>query len=170
MKEKLTAFIEGLITLDYLLFGGVFILFILFIIFGILLRKKIALALLFILLAFGILLAGPTLGYIKLHEYLFKNTTKLISQKKLNFTEAVVVKGSVTNESKKNFQSCKITASAYAVTSNEYKNYLKKFKPFINMSINEYDIKKGETREFKIIVEPFTYSRDYNISLGADCR
>jgi hypothetical protein len=107
---------------------------------------------------------------MELHNYLFKNRLEMISQKKLNFTQAVVVKGRITNESKKNFKSCKITASAYSITSNKYKNYIKKFKPFQNMSINEYDIKKGETREFKIIVEPFTYTRDYNISLGADCR
>jgi hypothetical protein len=170
MKAQITAFIEGMIIYDYLLFGVVFLFFLLFVILGIALRKNIAVALLFILLGFSSLLLGPTLGYIKLHEYLFKNSTELISQKKLNFTEAVVVKGSVTNESKKNFQSCKIVASAYAVGSNKYKNYLKKFKPFQNMSIVEYNITKGETRNFKIIVEPFTYTRDYNISLGADCR
>jgi hypothetical protein len=121
-------------------------------------------------MAFSILLLGPTLGYIELHNYLFKNKLELVSQKKLNFTQAVVVKGRITNESKKYFKSCKITANAYAITSNKYKNYLKKFKPFQNMSISIYNIQKGETRNFKIIVEPFTYTRDYNISLGADCR
>jgi len=170
MKHKITAFIEGLISYDYMLFGGVFFLFILFIIFGILLRKKIGLALLFIFLAFSILLLGPTLGYVKLHEYLFKNSVTLISQKRLQFSEAVVVKGSLKNESTQNFTSCLITASAYAVTKNKYKNYLKKLKPFKKMSITEYDINVGDTREFKIIVEPFRYSRDYNISLGADCK
>ena len=170
MKSKITAFIEGLISYDYILFGAVFVLFILFIILGILLRKKIALSLLFILLAFAILLLGPTLGYIKLHEKLFKNTTTLISQKQLQFSEAAVVIGSITNDSKHHFNSCKITASAYAMTSNKYKNYLKKLKPFKKMSIVEEDISVSETREFKIIIEPFRYSRDYNISLGADCR
>ena len=38
------------------------------------------------------------------------------------------------------------------------------------MSIFEEGIKKGQTREFKIIVEPFTYEKDFNISLGADCK
>ena len=170
MKSKITAFIEGLISYDYILFGAVFVLFLLLIILGILLRKKIALAILFILLAFAILLLGPTLGYIKLHEKLFKNTTTLISQKQLQFSEAVVVMGSITNDSNRHFNSCKITASAYAVTSNKYKNYLKKLKPFKKMSIIEEDIAVSETRKFKIIVEPFRYSRDYNISLGADCR
>ena len=170
MKGKITAFIDGLIPLDYLLFGGSFVLFVLFIILGIVLRRKLFLAVVFILLAFSSLLLGPTLGYIKLHEYLFKNSVTLSSQKKLTFSEAVVVKGVLTNESKRFFQSCTITASAYAVTSNKYKNYLKKLKPFKKMSIVEENIGVSQSREFKIIVEPFRYAKDYNISLGADCR
>jgi hypothetical protein len=170
MNSKITLFIDGLIKWDYLLFGSVFVLFLLFIILGIVLRKKLILAILFLLLGFSILLLGPTLGYMKLHETLFKNSTLLQSQKRLQFSEAVVVKGSVTNESNRDFKECKITASAYALSSNKLKNYLKKFKPFKKMSIIETNIAKSETREFKIIVEPFRYSKDYNISLGADCR
>jgi hypothetical protein len=170
MKHKISAFIEGLITYDYILFGTSFVLFLIFIILGIILRKKLVLTILFIFLAFVILLLGATLGYIKMHDTLFKNSTELISQKRLEFTQAVVVKGRLTNESSREFTECKITASAYKVTSNKYKNYLKKLKPFKKMSIIEEYIAVSETREFKIIVEPFTYSRDYNISLGADCK
>jgi len=170
MKHKISAFIESLITYDYILFGASFVLFLIFIILGIVLRRKLALAILFIFLAFGVLFLGPTLGYVKMHDTLFKNSTQLLSQKKLEFTQAVVVKGKITNESSRDFKECKITASAYKVTSNKYKNYLKKLKPFQKMSIIQMNIAISETREFKIIVEPFTYSRDYNISLGADCK
>ena len=170
MKHKILAFIDGLITYDYFLFAAVFVLFLLFIILGIVLRKKVVVALIFILLAFSILLLGPTVGYIKMHEILFKNSVELISQKRLEFTQAVVVKGKITNESKKDFKECYITASAYKVTSNKYKNYLKKLKPFQKMSIIQSDILVSQTREFKIIIEPFTYKYDYNISLGADCK
>jgi hypothetical protein len=130
MKHKISAFIEGLITYDYILFGTSFVLFLIFIILGIILRKKLVLTILFIFLAFVILLLGSTLGYIKMHDTLFKNSTELISQKRLEFTQAVVVKGRLTNESSREFTECKITASAYKVTSNKYKNYLKKLKPF----------------------------------------
>ena len=170
MKSKITSFVDSLIMYDYLLFGGSLFLFLLFIILAILLRKKLLLGVFLVLLAFTLLILGPTLGYIKMHDYLFKNSTQLISQKKLLFSEAVVVIGSITNESKRNFSSCKITASAYKVSSNKYRNYLKKFKPFKKMSIVEEDIAVSETHEFKMIVEPFTYTGDYNISLGADCR
>ena len=170
MKVKITLFLNSLITQDYILFGSIFVLFILFIILGIVLRKRTFIAIFMMLLAFVILFVGPIVGYIKLHEYLFKNTLELVSQKKLNFTKAIVVKGKLTNQSKYTFSECLVTANVHKHTENKYKNYIYSFKPFQKMSILEYDIAKGKTIEFKIIVEPFTYAKDYNISLGANCK
>jgi len=170
MKSKITAFIHGLITYDYILFGSAFGLFVLFIILAILLRKKIGFSIFLVLLSFTILTLGPTIGYVKLHEYLFKNSTKLISQKKLSFTNAIVVKGRLTNDSKMDFKSCKITAKVHKVSKNSLKNYIYQFKTIKKMSIIEENIIKDKSINFKIIVEPFTYSRDYNISLEAKCK
>ncbi len=170
MKEKITTFIDNLIIYDYILFGSVFVLFILFIVLGIILRKRIALAVFLIFLAFATLLLAPTLGYVEMHKFLFKNTITLTSQKRLEFTQAIVVKGSITNNSKFNFNSCKITARAYKVSKNKYKNYILKFKTIKKASIVEENITKGQTRDFKLFIEPFTYSKDYNISLGAKCK
>lgn len=170
MKGKITAFIDSLIMYDYILFGASFGLFLLFIILTIVLRKKALLATLFGLLSFSILILGPTLGYVKMHEYLFKNSTKLVSQKKLEFTNAIVVKGTLSNESKFDFSSCKITANVHKVSKNSLKNYIYKFKTLKKMSIIQENIIKNQTIDFKIIVEPFTYSKDYNITLGAKCK
>lgn len=170
MKAKINAFLDSLITYDYVLFGSTFALFILLIILGLVLRKKIGLAVFLITLAFLILILAPSVGYIQMHKYLFKNSVELTKQKKLEFTEAIVVKGTLFNESKRNFTSCKITANVHKVSKNKYKNYLWQFKTIKKMSIIEEDIPKGETRHFKIIVEPFRYSRDYNITLGGKCK
>lgn len=170
MKEKMDSFIHGLIIYDYILFGSVFILFILFIILSLLSKRKLGISIFFVLLSFSILLLGPTIGYMQMHRFLFKNSVELISQKKLTFVKAVVVKGIIKNESKFDFKSCKITAGAYQVTGNAMKDFIYQFKPLINMSILEENINKGESREFKIIIEPFTYEKDYNISMGAGCK
>lgn len=170
LKEKVTTFVNELIVYDYILFGSAFFLFVLFIILAILLRKKTILAIVLILLSFSILILGPTFGYIAMHEILFKNSTKLISQKRLSFTPAVVVNGTLTNESKFDFKSCKITASAYKVSKNPIKKYIYPLKPLKKMSITRENILKGESEDFKIIVEPFTYKKDYNISIEASCR
>ena len=170
MKLQLQSFIEGLIPYDYMLFGFVLLLFILLIVLAILLRDRMKLAIFFVLLAFATFLLGPTVGYIFLHKYLFKNHTELISQKRLHFSPAIVVKGTITNDSKLNFSSCEITATVYKITSNKYKNYLFQLKPLKKMSILKKDILKGQTEEFKMIIEPFTYKKEYNISLGASCK
>lgn len=170
MKLQLQAFLDSLIIYDYILFGVSFILFILFIILGIVLRKKILLAVFLILLAFVMLAVMPTLGRIEMHKFLFSNTTSLTSQKRLEFTDAIVVKGTLENSSKFNFSSCEITANVHKVSTNALKNYLFSFKTIKKMSIIEYDIAKAQTRDFKIIVEPFTYSRDYNLTLKAKCK
>jgi len=170
MKAKITAFIDSLIMYDYILFGASFGLFLLFIILTILLRKKAFFASIFGLLSFLILILGPTLGFVKMHEYLFKNSTKITSQKRLEFTNAIVLKGTLTNESEFDFKSCKITANVHKVSKNRLKSYIYKFKTLKKMSIVEEYILKKQTIDFKIIIEPFSYSKDYNITLGAKCK
>ncbi len=170
MKQKLTIFLEELTKYDYILFGGVFSLFLLFLILALLLRKKTFLSSLLALISFVILFLGPTLGYVKMHEYIFASSVKLLSQKKLNYSAAIIVKGEVTNLSKHNFKQCRISAAAIKKTGNKYKDYIFQFKPLKKMSIVQKDIKKGETRAFKMFIEPFTYAKDYNVTLKADCR
>jgi hypothetical protein len=170
MKEKITAFINNLILYDYILFGSVFALFILILILALVLRNKTAISAFLALLSFAILLLGPTLGYIKMHEFLFPTTLKLLSQKKLTYNPAIIVSGEVTNISKRNFKRCKLTAAVIRQGKNKIKNYIWQFKPLKKMSIVQESIAKGETRVFKIIIEPFTSTHDYNISIKADCQ
>lgn len=170
ITNNLSVFIDELIPYDYILFGSVFAIFILLIILVIVLRKKTFIAITLFLLAFLIVILGPTLGYSKMHSYIFKNSTKITEHKKLTYTKAIVVQGTLKNESNVDFSLCKIKASAYKVNSNAIKNYLFQFNPFKEMSILEYDIKKDETIEFKIIIDSFNYSKDYNVSVGASCR
>jgi len=170
VKAKIQAFLDTLILYDYILFAASFALFILLIVLGIILRKKVGLAVFLILLAFSILLLVPTLGRIFMHDFLFANTTTVTSQKKLEFTEAIVVKGTLGNDSRFHFEECRITANVHKVSKNALKNYLFQFKTIKKMSILEYDIKRAGSRDFKIIVEPFTYERDYNITIGAKCK
>jgi hypothetical protein len=170
MKEKITAFINNLILYDYILFGSVFALFILILILALVLRKKTTISAILALCSFAILFIGPTVGYVKMHEFLFPTSIKLVSQKKLTYTPAIVVSGELTNISKRNFKRCKISALALRQSKNKIKTYIYRFKPLKKMSILEENIAKGETRVFKIIIEPFTSNHDYNISIKADCQ
>ncbi len=153
-----------------MLFGGVFVFFLLFIILSIVLRRKIGLALFFLLFGFVILIVGPTVGYSELHKYLFKSEVKIISQKRLIFTPAIVLKGSLKNVSKFDFKECKITAYVHKKSKNKLRNIMYQFKHIQKMSMLESDIQKGQTRNFKLIIEPFSYKKSYDISIKASCR
>lgn len=169
-SNKFQNFVDGLITQDFILFGSVLVLFIFLIITALIMRNKLKTSIFLVLLAFTLIVLGPSYGYIKLHQYLFKNKVELLSQKKLSFVEAVVVKGKITNISKRDFSECQITASVSKASSNQLKNYLYELKPLQKMSISIDELLEGETKEFKIIVEPFNYQYNYNISLEAECQ
>ncbi|MDA7817133.1 DUF2393 domain-containing protein [Sulfurimonas sp.] len=170
MTNKITSFIDGMISYDYILFGSVFTVFILLIVLGILTRSKPSKSIIIFLTAFCIVLLGPTLGYKKMHDNLFKNSVSIKEQKKLTFTKAIIVYGNIKNTSSVDFSMCNIKVSASKVSGNGLKDYIFTFNPFKEASIIEYEIFKNEDRDFKIIVEPFTYSKDYNLSIGANCR
>lgn len=170
MNPKVTAFIDGLIIYDYVLFGSAFALFILFIILTIVLRDKMGAAIFFLIVAFTSLVVIPTYGYIAMHDYLFKNSITLTHQQKLLYSDSLLLRGTLKNESRFDFSSCKITASVSRVTENKYKNYLLKFKPFIKSSIVTPEVKQQDSHSFEFFVEPFVYKNDYNISLEADCK
>lgn len=171
MKARIQDFIQHLIIYDYFLFGGVIVLFILLLIIAIALRHKLGLAIFFVLVAFGVLTAGPVAGYIALHHYLFKNKIILQEVKALEFTEALLIKGDINNTSKRPFSECTLKVGVHKVTHNKYLDRLYPYIPFKKSSMKiEESIAPGASAPFKLFVEPFRYSKDYNITIKADCR
>ena len=170
MNAKLNAFIEQLILYDYLLFGAAVLLFVLFLILAILLHRRRGLAALLVVMAFTLLLTLPTVGHMQMHAYLFKNTTIIESHKALEFTKALIVNGKLTNESDRDFSQCAVTAGVYKIAHNPLLDMLYPLNPFKKETIIKEGILSGQTVPFKIIVDPFSYSRDYNLSIGANCR
>ena len=170
MKHKITAFIHNLINYDYMLFGAILLIFLVLVILGILLRKKTTLSIIIVIIAFLFVVIAPFIGYKQMHQEIFKNTCEITSQNKLTFTNAIVVYGTLSNDSKVDFSSCKITAEVHKASKNYIKNYIYQFKSFKRMSIFEENILKNKTREFKLIIEPFTYTRGYSLSIEAKCK
>ena len=171
MKARIQDFIQHLIIYDYFLFGGVIVLFILLLIIAIALRHKLGIAIFFVLVAFGVLTAGPVAGYIALHHYLFKNKIILQEVKALEFTEALLIKGDINNTSKRPFSECTLKVGVHKVTHNQYLDRVYPYIPFKKSSMKiEESIAPGGSVPFKLFVEPFRYSKDYNITIKADCR
>jgi hypothetical protein len=171
MKQKVIAFIDSLILYDYILFGAMALLFILFLILAILLRKRVRLSVLCVLFAFIFLLLGPTFGYPLMHDFLFKNEITITEVKKLEFTNALLIRGEIANRSKMDFLTCKVKAQAYKVTGKTIPDMLYPYNPFKKGTLKlDTMIKPGESKPFKLFIEPFNYTKDYNISIGAQCK
>jgi hypothetical protein len=169
MKAKLTAFIDQLMFYDYLLFGGSILLFVLLLILAVLLRDRLFPALLCVLVAFTILVSGPTLGYIKLHDYLFKHEIEMTEMKELTFTDALLVQGYLTNTSARSFSRCRITADVHKVSGNALLDIINPLLPLRSGSVVKEQIPPNGRAAFKIFVEPFGYTNDYNVTIGAQC-
>ncbi|MDD5717508.1 MAG: DUF2393 family protein [Sulfuricurvum sp.] len=171
MKATIIDFIHHLLIYDYFLFGGIFVLFILFLTFSIALRKKIGLAIVFVLLAFAILTAGPVVGYLALHHYLFKHSIVIQQVKALEFTEALLIKGEIKNRSKRPFSECTYHTAIYKVRHNKFIDPIYPFIPFKKSTIIlTQSIAPGQSAPFKLIIEPFRYTQDYNLTLKGECR
>ena len=170
MKAQLTAFLSQLMLHDYLLFGGVLLLFLLFLVLTILLRHRLFLSMVCLVIALAVLIAGPTYGYVQLNAFLFKNAVTATEIKALEFSDALLVHGSVQNLSKRDFRQCTVTAEVYKVAGNPVLDLLFPLNPFQKGTILTGPVGKGETADFKIFVEPFHYSKEYNVSIGASCR
>ncbi len=170
MKEKILDFIHNLIVYDYFLFGGIFVLFLLFLVLAIVFKNKMGLAVFMVFLAFGILTAGPVVGYVQLHKYLFKNKVSLHEIKVLEFTEALLIKGTITNTSTRGFKECTIYAGVHKVTHNPYIDRLYPHIPFKKGALLLHEpIDSGESAPFKLFIEPFRYEKDFNITIKANC-
>lgn len=171
MKIDIHDFISHLLVYDYILFGGVIILFLIFIILAIAFHQKQIFAIIMVLFAFITLTVGPIAGYMNLHRYLFKHKTTITDVKALEFTEALLIKGDINNTSKRSFKECTLHAGVYKVTHNRYLDPIYRYIPFkkTNMRI-PMEIKSGENGSFKLFIEPFRYKNDYNITLNTECR
>ncbi len=171
MKHQINNFLAGLVTYDYIFFAAVALLFILLLVLAVVLRNRLTLAVLIILFAFIELILGSTLGYKSMHAYLYKAELEVTEFKALEFTDALVLKGTLTNASKLPFTHCDVTAGAYKVSGNSLLDMLYPLNPFAKASIVvKQDLAVGESVDYKIIIEPFTYSNEYNITTGVRCR
>lgn len=172
MQEKVLQFINNLLIYDYILFGSIILLFILFLLLAVLLRKHLFSAILIVILALFFVMLAPIFGYQKVHSYIFKNHLENVTIKQLEFSPALVVKGEIVNDSKQIFTECKIKAKVFKVSHNELFDMLYPINPFKRTSykIIDLNLSKHQKHEFKFFIEPFMYTKDYNTTLQGDCK
>lgn len=170
IRSTIQNFVASLHTYDYILFSASGALFLLILLLAVLFRKKAALSLSLVLISFVVIIAGPVSGYSYIHGKLYKTEISELLVKKLEFSQALLIKGELTNLGQLNFRKCTITSSAYKAPSNFFEEMLFPLRPFQNVSmVSEEELGLNQSLDFKLIMEPFTYSSEYNISVKAEC-
>jgi len=171
MKKHILEFLHTLSLYDYLLFGGIVFIFLFLLILAILFRHKQTLAISLVLLAFMTLLIAPFGGYIALHALMYKHTITLTTVKDLTFTDALLVKGDINNTSKQTFKECTLYVGVSKISPIKPLNKLYPYVPFRRQTIiikGPIEPKSSET--FKLLIQPFHYTKRHSVTVLGQCR
>lgn len=171
MKKHIIEFLHTLSLYDYLLFGGIIFLFLFLLILSILFRHKQTLALLLVVLALIALLILPFGGYIALHALVYKHTITLTTVKDLTFTDALLIKGDINNTSKETFQECTLYIGVSKISPVKPLNKLYPYLPFRRQTmIIKGPIAPKGTQTFKLLIQPFHYTKRHSVTVLGHCR
>lgn len=170
LKSALQGFADSLHTYDYILFAAFGALYLLILLLAIVLRKRAGLSLFLVLLAFVVIIVGPVWGYHYTHGKLYATEISEQAAKKLEFSEVLIITGKLKNLGMQSYSRCTLTASSYKAPGNFLEEIILPMKPFQHVSyLHEKEFPVNETYDFKLVMEPFTYSGEYNISVKANC-
>lgn len=171
MKKHVIEFLHTLSLYDYLLFGGIIFLFLLFLILSILFRHKQTLAISLVLLAFISLLVAPIGGYIALHALMYKHTVTLTTVKDLTFTDALLIKGDINNTSNQTFKECTLYVGVSKISPIKPLNKIYPYLPFRRQTITiKGPIEVNGSETFKLLIQPFHYTKRHSVTVIGQCR
>lgn len=171
MKKHVIDFLHTLNLYDYLLLGGIIFVFLFLLILSILLRHKQTLALILVVLALITLLIAPIGGYIALHALMYKHTITLTTVKDLTFTEALLIKGDINNTSKQTFKECTLYVGVSKISPIKPLNTLYPYLPFRRQTIViKGPIAPKEPKTFKLLMQPFHYTKRHSVTVLGHCR
>ena len=169
-KSIITDFFNTLSIYDYIGFFLTIFLFTLFLILALLLRRRTKLSVSLVLIAFTFFFAGPSVAHIFVKKIIFKSYSDIVNVKKLVYSDTLLIKGSLLYSGRKDANHCLIEAFVHKNSDNALKDFVYDLKPFTSgrKTVNQL-FTKGDRVDFKIVIEPFRYKGDYNITLDSGC-
>ncbi|XGQ69612.1 DUF2393 family protein [Campylobacter hepaticus] len=171
LKEILLFYTTHLYLVDYMLILLVFFLFTCVLLLCVFLRHKPILAL--FIIAFNIITCFVvyTYGYKFIDHKVRSRQIAVMDEKIIQSSNALIVDFNITNTSKNNFQTCKITAKIFSnILANDdiIQKYKKQFIPFRQKSKEIKDLKKNSTQLQRIAFENFD-DINHTVHLNSEC-
>lgn len=155
---------------DFAVLSLSFLLFLLFLLLAIMFRKSTVLFLLLFVLALSSIIAAPIISNMIVKGYVNKSNLTLKIDRRLQFYDAYMLSGMITNEGRRDFKECTIDFEAYKEGANFLKTFVNRyFKPLEKRELVVHGpIKMGESKDFKFLVDGFTY-HDFKVTIKNRC-
>jgi len=172
LKLSLLTYVKHLGFYDYLAFGWLLFTFIVLILLAVLVAKRSsALSLLLIIIALLLFILAPFVIEYKLNMALRTTSTEVTMVKKLVFSDSLIVEATIYNHSSKPFTMCLVhTYITKQSKATGVKSLLTLLKPIANQSILvKEDIQKDDSIPYQAVFEDFTYSKEVNATVKAEC-
>lgn len=170
IRSSIVAFIKTLTSFDYMGFIIAFFLFVIFLVLALMLRKKSKRAAILAIFAFLSLFGAPIAMHMLVKSTLFKSRAELESVKKLYYSDTLLIKGLLHYEGKYDAKHCTVAVAVYKVHNGFIKDLANKIKPYKKgFCILDRNFTKGDITDFKVVIEPYLYEGDYNLSLKTEC-
>ena len=168
LRYELLYSIHSLTKYDIMAIGWVVFLAFLLMFLGAFLRRR-ALSYFLLFLGLVLLFLGPPAIKMAMDSYIRNAEVEVQSVKKLRFSPALILSGEVTNRGKVDFSSCDLVLSVYRPDS-LLGSRAAIFKPLrVEIAHLKEPILRGETKPFRITVDPFTVGNDFNVTVRARC-
>lgn len=173
-KEELLPFAKdfaaNLSLYDYIGFAVGFILFILFFMIAIVVRKRIAAFLFFLFMALAVPFATPFGIKYTMNNYIKTTKISITTNKRLKFVDAILLEGNITNTGMMHYKKCQVRVKYSLKGANELKTMVNSLKPFrVEKIMVEEPIAIGGSASFKMLVENFPRESGYNDTVVAEC-
>ncbi len=170
IKTAIMDFFNTLSVYDYVGFFLTLFLFFLFLILALILRRRTLLALSLVIVGFTFFFAGPVMAHLLVKNSVFKSKAELTEKKQLYYSDTLILRGMLHYVGKKNANHCEIDVAIYKKGPNVVKDFVYSLKAFRKGSKRiDKVFEPGESVDFKIVIEPFNYQGDYNITVDSGC-
>lgn len=170
LRTLLVDFTKSLTNYDYIGFILALVLFVLFLVLALILRRRVKLALFLSMLSFLSLFSLPVAMHLLVKKTLFKNEAKIELVKKLHYSDTLLIKGTLFYKGSYEAKHCKVEVAVHKKDQGFFKDLAYAIKPY-KKGKWELDkaFSKGDTVSFKVVIEPYLYQGDYNLSLSSEC-
>lgn len=171
IKASILNYIHHFSIYDYAAYAWLVLLFFVTVLLSIMVaRRSPVFSILILLLSIVLLFAGPFVLKHYLDDFIRPTKSNIEEVKKLNFSQTLIVLGSVKNISKKNFSMCEIQISVSKQDKNNIKNFINQLKPLRKKTISiKEPIEVNATKEFRVVFDNYSYTNDINTSINSKC-